>query len=174
MQSEVLLSKFMKLLIFYQTFFPNIPVFLNEKTIKLSPEKLKFPRHFSFVVIAFLSPQIFQVVFFIVVIRIFICIPRSSPEFPNIREIIFFWFYLCVVNLITSAIFLLTKEKESFCDVVNAALKMILEFRAKSKIQNSIHYEPMINLIINITFSHHWETADDNFYPPRTKSSPGK
>lgn len=134
MQSEVLLSKFMKLLIFYQTCFPNIPIFLNEKTLKLSPEKLKFPRHFSFVVIAFLSPQIFQVVFFMVVIRIFISIPRSSPEFPNIRNTIFFWFYICVVNLITSATILLVKEKDNVCDLVNAAFKMILEFRTKSKI----------------------------------------
>lgn len=134
MQSEVLLSKFIKGLLFCQTYFPKIPVFLNKNTLKLSPEKLKFPRHFLFMVFAFFSPQIFQVVFLTVVSRIFFTVPRDSPEFPNIREILFFWFYFCVVNLVTSTFFLFVKEKNSVCCLINTALMMILEFRTESKI----------------------------------------
>lgn len=134
MECEILLSKFFKLMIFFQTYLFNIPITLNMQTLELSPEPIKLPRHLFFILVPLLGVQIFILVLIIITIRIFLVVPRSSPQFPNMIETIFFWFYLSVANLIISAAYLILKEKANFCSLINTSLRMILTYRIKGVI----------------------------------------
>lgn len=134
MLSEVLLGKFFKLCILFQKYLPNYPITISKTTLKLSPEKLTFPKHFLFVFFGVLGVRLFLVVYALVVLRILLFLPKASPEYPNTREVIFFLFYFCVANIINFGVNLLLENSGSVADTFNAAFKMLFTFKAQGNL----------------------------------------
>lgn len=135
MQCEILLAKFLKLFLFFQTYLPNIPINVSPTTLKLTAEELAFRRHFLFLLLVVLGTRIVLSVLLLVVFRISWFIPRSSPEYPSVREIIFFWIYFCIGNLVLSASNMVLEQRGPLSDVLNATLNIILTFRVQGKMQ---------------------------------------
>lgn len=136
MQSEILLAKFYHLLIITQLCLVDIPINIDTITMKISIESVKFLKHFVFFTCAVVGPQFFMILLVLAAMRTIIVLPRSSPDFPNLTEAIFFCFYVCVIAMIIIMVKIVCRSQEEVAENINCALRIIIQYRYKGKFYN--------------------------------------